>query len=183
MKTSHAVKPARAISELEGAILAELHQRGRQTAFKVKSSFARSPSLEWRGSAGAVYAAIRRLQSAGLAASEQLEDRRGTRLISITAEGERALEAWAGDAERAVSVGVDPFRLRSGLWQGLEPARRALIFERLEQALTSDIENLLRHRLHGDLLETVSLELAIRLQRSRLEWLRDVRERFRAMKD
>ena len=47
------------LTELEGAILSEIHHRGASTAFKERKAFQESMSLEWRGSAGAVYPAIR----------------------------------------------------------------------------------------------------------------------------
>lgn len=160
------------LSELEGAILSELHHRGRQSAFKVRRSFAISPSLEWRGSAGSVYAAIRRMEAAGLVEGETQPDRRGTRLLRITGSGRVALQAWACDITRAISVGADPFRLRSGIWRAMHPGGGSDLFRALETALERDIETLGNHRRHGDEIETASVELAIQLQRSRLAWLR-----------
>lgn len=160
------------LSELEGAILSELQHRGRQTAFKVRRSFATSPSLEWRGSAGSVYAAIRRLEVAGLIEGEEQSDRRGTRLLRITRLGSEAMAAWACDVTRAISVGVDPFRLRSGIWDAVDAHRRADLFVELEAALVHDIDVLKSHRRYGDVIETASMDLAIRLQQSRLAWLR-----------
>lgn len=160
------------LSELEGAILSELQHRGRQTAFKVRRSFATSPSLEWRGSAGAVYAAIRRLEAQGLIEGEGQSDRRGTRLLSITPAGRQAMTAWACDIARAISVGVDPFRLRSGIWDAIDPSRKAGLLAGLEAALLEDIDKLKGHHRHGDVIETASVDLAIRLQQSRLDWLR-----------
>lgn len=163
------------LSELEGAVLSELHHRGAQTAFKVRRSFATSPSLEWRGSAGSVYAAIRRLETAGLIAAENLADARGSRLLSITGQGVEALRAWAWDLARAVSVGVDPFRLRSGIWASAPADDRDALSAELEAALVSDIEALKAFRRHEDALETTSVDLAVRLQQARLEWLRATR--------
>jgi DNA-binding PadR family transcriptional regulator len=163
-----------ALSELEGAILSELRHRGRQTAFKVRRSFATSPSLEWRGSAGSVYAAIRRLEVAGLIEGEDQADKRGTRLLSITARGAEAMAAWACDVTRAISVGVDPFRLRSGIWDAIDPVLKPELFEQLQAALVRDIDALRGHRRYGDVIETASIDLAIRLQQSRLDWLRSL---------
>lgn len=160
------------LSELEGAILSELQHRGAQTAFKVRRSFATSPSLEWRGSAGSVYAAIRRLETAGLIAGKDQGDRRGTRILCITAQGRAAMTAWACDVSRAVSVGVDPFRLRSGIWDGAATEAKRALFEQLEAALVEDISALKKYRRHGDVIEAASVDLAVRLQQTRLDWLR-----------
>lgn len=160
-----------ALSELEGAILSEIHHRGRQTAFKVRRSFANSPSLEWRGSAGSVYAAIGRLERSGLIDSEVQPDRRGTRLLALSDAGLQAMQDWACDAARATSVGVDPFRLRSGIWAGLPQDKRAQLFEGLKRALAADMDQLKTYRRHDDAIERASLELAIRLQETRLDWL------------
>jgi len=37
------------LTELEGAILAEIHNGGHETAFQVRRAFANSLSLEWKG--------------------------------------------------------------------------------------------------------------------------------------
>lgn len=166
------MQAAATLSELEGAILSELRHRGAQTAFKVRRSFAVSPSLEWRGSAGSVYAAIRRLEAAGMILSEAAGDRRGTRVLSLTDQGFAAMSAWANDVARAVSVGVDPFRLRSGIWEGWSYSEKATLFDQLEKALVEDIEGLRRHSRHGDAIEIASVDLALRLQQTRLDWLR-----------
>ena len=166
--TDAAVTP---LSELEGAVLSELHHRGRQTAFKVRRSFATSPSLEWRGSAGAVYAAIARLERSGLISGEMQQDARGTRILAITDSGAEAMLAWACDSSRAISVGVDPFRLRSGIWAGLSPAMRTQLTRQLKQALLADLDQLKSHKRHDDLIERASVELAIKLQETRLTWL------------
>lgn len=163
---------ATTLSELEGAILSELYHRGAQSAFKVRRSFAISPSLEWRGSAGAVYAAIGRLEKSALIAAEIQADRRGTRLLRITETGVARMLSWACDPVRAISVGMDPFRLRSGIWRGLPAGDQARVFDRLVTALQADIDNLIPYAVHKDLIETTSIELAIRLQESRLAWLR-----------
>ena len=49
------------VTELEGAILSEIQHRGNHTAFQVRRAFQTSPSIEWSGSAGAIYPAIKHL--------------------------------------------------------------------------------------------------------------------------
>jgi len=163
------------VSELEGAILTELAHRGEQTAFRVRRSFAVSPSLEWRGSAGSVYAAIKRLERAGLIGGRRTGDRRATRLLSITDAGRAAWLGWADDVSRAISVGIDPFRLRAGVWLGLSPGDAAIRFDKLEMELEANITALRGYSRNDDLIERAGVDLAIRTQQARLAWLRDLR--------
>jgi DNA-binding PadR family transcriptional regulator len=159
------------LTELEGGILSELHHRGRQTAFKVRRSFADSPSLEWRGSAGSVYGAIRKLERAGLIAAEEKGDRRASRLLSVTAAGERAMLAWACDPSRATSVGVDPFRMRAGIWSGLGDGERQQALKGVRDALVASITFLESFSRRNDAIERHSVALALAVQRARLDWL------------
>ena len=96
------------LTELEGAILSEIVYRGNQTAFQVRRSFADSPSLEWKGSAGAVYPAVKRLENAAFIVGVATGDRRSTKILSVTKLGREAMLDWACEAERAVSTGIDP---------------------------------------------------------------------------
>ena len=63
------MRPERQLTELEGAVLTEIALRGDDTAYKVRRAFQRSLSVQWRGSAGAVSPAIRRLVRSGLVTS------------------------------------------------------------------------------------------------------------------
>lgn len=159
------------LTELEGSILSELHHRGRQTAFQVRRSFAISPSIEWRGSAGAVYPAIRRLERDGLIEGVAKGDGRATRLLSITPAGLDAMMRWATEPTRAVSVGIDPFRMRAGIWLGLADPERSNALASVRRELVSNIEALKGHARHKDGIERASVDLALRLQSTRLEWL------------
>lgn len=171
------------LTELEGAILSEIYHRGRQTAFKVRRSFADSPSLEWRGSAGAVYGAIKKLERAGLISAEAMGDGRATRLLSVTPDGRSAMMNWACDPIRACSVGIDPFRLRSGIWVGLDEAAQSETLARVRDALVENIAFLESFSRRKDAIEQHSVALALALQRARLNWLegfvseRDLTER------
>jgi DNA-binding PadR family transcriptional regulator len=161
------------LTELEGAIISEIYHRGRQTAFKVRRSFADSPSLEWRGSAGAVYGAIKKLERAGLISAEAMDDGRATRLLSVTPEGRLAMMNWACDPVRACSVGIDPFRMRSGIWVGLDEASQLATFARVRDALVENIAFLEGFSRRNDAIEQHSVALALALQRARLNWLED----------
>jgi DNA-binding PadR family transcriptional regulator len=160
-----------ALTELEGAVLSEIHHRHNHTAFKVRRAFQTSPSIEWSGSAGAVYPAIRRLIEAGLIASTPIPTGRKGNALAVTPEGVRALENWVCDPLRATSVGLDPFRLRAGLWATLDPAVRSEALGRLKMAISEDLERLTLALDTLDPVERARSEWSIRLQQMRAEWL------------
>lgn len=128
-------------------------------------------SLEWRGSAGAVYPAIRRLTDRGLIDAAQTGSGRRTSLLSLTLDGVTALEDWICDANRAASVGLDPFRLRAGMWAKLSAGRRDQAVLALRCALETEIATMQDYMLTLDAVERPRIELAVSLQVSRLEWL------------
>ncbi len=160
------------LTELEGAILSEVHHRGRSTAFQVRKAFQVSPSLEWSGSAGAVYPAIARLTASGLIRSEKTDAGRKTSLLSLTAEGEMRLNNWICDPARAASVGLDPFRLRAGMWSALSAPTRRAAFDALLRHIQKEIEELRARLTDLDAVERERIELAILLQQARLDWLK-----------
>ena len=159
------------LTELEGATLSEIHHRANRTTFQVRRAFQTSPSIEWSGSAGAVYPAIRRLVEAGLVVSLPITTGRKGSALSLSLEGVRALEAWICDPVRATSVGLDPFRLRAGLWATLEPDRRTAALATLKASVDEELERL-RAALDGlDPVERARSEWSIRLQALRSQWL------------
>jgi DNA-binding PadR family transcriptional regulator len=162
------------LTELEGAILSEIHHRGDQTAFQVRRSFALSPSLEWKGSAGAVYPAIKRLEKSGLIAATALQDKRATRILSLTDAGRAAMMEWACAPARAVSTGIDPFRMRAGIWVELPAAERRKVLERVKAEIESNIAFLRGFSRNKDTIERISVDLALRLQQARLGWIEDM---------
>ena len=168
----------RKISELEGAILSEIEHRGCRTAFQLRRAFADSFSLEWKGSAGAVYAAVRRLEQDGLLHASAAQGGRATRHLSLTGAGRLALAAWASDPQLASSVGVDPFRLRAGIWLLLPAPARHALFREIEQAVRASIRALETYLDDADRVEHVRIELALAVQRGRLallnNWLESV---------
>ncbi|MDE1149507.1 MAG: PadR family transcriptional regulator [Azospirillaceae bacterium] len=163
---------ARPITELEGAILSEIHHRGHDTAFQVRRAFAASFSLEWKGSAGAVYPAVKRLERDGLIHAGPAEGGRNTRRLSLTADGVAALNAWAGDAGLATSVGVDPFRLRSGIWTLLPVEERRALFARLEAEIAASLAQLQGYAAATDPVERLRVELCVAVQQARRDQLR-----------
>lgn len=158
------------LTELEGAILTEIGHRGHNTAFQVRRAFEMSPSSSWSGSAGAVYPAIKRLTEAALIIARQDNSKRGTRLLSLSDAGRAALEAWFCNTDTACGLGVDPFRLRAGLWETLPATRRQTLIAALRRTITAEIPKL-QHRQDLDAVEAIGNELAIAVQKLRLDWL------------
>lgn len=161
------------LTELEGAVLSEIHHRQNRTAFKVRRAFQTSPSIEWSGSAGAVYPAIRRLVEAGLIDSAPIETGHKGSHLSLSPEGVAAVEGWICDPVRATSVGVDPFRLRAGLWATLDPAMRADALRRLRLTVEEELQRLTVSLDALDPVEQARSEWSIQLQAMRLRWLED----------
>ena len=161
----------RQLTELEGAILTEIAVRRNDTAYKVRKAFQDSPSVHWKGSAGAVSPAIRRLVAAGLIAETPHSSRRGS-FISLTKAGEHALRAWASDVDSACGLGIDPFRLRAGLWDRLPASSRKDLYRRLDARLAELLDALLK-RQSPDHIDERQTQLAIGLIQNRLDWLRE----------
>ena len=164
----------RQLTELEGAVLTEVALRGNETAYKVRRAFQLSPSVQWRGSAGAVSPAIRRLLEAGLLLARPHPSRAGQQL-SVSEIGKAALMSWATDIDGAIAIGMDPFRLRSGIWEELTPGRRKKLYTEISAALGRELDELSK-RNSNDSVDRNQTELAIALIKSRLEWLRERRD-------
>lgn len=164
----------RQLTELEGAVLTEIAHRGADTAYKVRRAFQLSLNVHWRGSAGAVSPAIRRMKSAGLIAVAPHPSRAG-QLLSLTAAGTAALERWATSIEAATSLGLDPFRLRSVAWDFLGPAKRRALFANLHETCLADLAAL-RVRTETDPIGRRQTELAIAVVEARLAWLKARRD-------
>lgn len=159
------------LTELEGAILSEVHHRGAKTAFKVRKAFLASPSLEWSGSSGAVYPAIRRLTAQGLIHGEAQKSARKGSSLTLTQEGVVALNAWVCDLDRAAGLGLDPFRLRSGLWDELPHKVRLTQLAGLLAVLKADVADLETYGAGLDRVERRRVDLSIAQQKARAVWV------------
>jgi DNA-binding PadR family transcriptional regulator len=159
------------LTELEGAILAEVHNGGYETAFQVRRAFANSLSLEWKGSAGAVYPAVKRMREKGFIAAASAHDNRGARKLRLTTSGKAALREWACDAKLATSVGLDPFRLRAGVWTSLDERQRKQLFAQLREEIVACLPLFQETLADTKPLEKVRVKLAIQVQRARLRAL------------
>lgn len=160
------------LTELEGAILSEIEHRGHQTAYQVRTAFADSFSLEWKGSAGSVYPAVKRLEQAGLLQASKAQGGRSTRRLELTEAGRNALEMWACDPALASSVGIDPFRLRAGIWASLPREKQALVLAGITQAIEASAGALAAYVDQADPVERVRIALALDVQISRLNRLK-----------
>lgn len=164
----------RQLTELEGAVLTEIAFRGAETAYKVRRAFQLSVNVHWRGSAGAVSPAIRRMKTAGLIAAAPHPSRAG-QVLSLTVDGKTALERWATSVEATTSLGLDPFRLRTVVWDFLSTPKRKALLARLHDASLADLAAL-RVRLESDPVGRGQTELAIAVVEARLAWLKARRD-------
>lgn len=113
------------LTDLEGAVLAEIARRGVATSYAVSRSFAASPSEFWSGSAGAVYPLIKRLLARGMVTAQADADGKRARLdYRLTDAGKTAMEDWLLDAKRASGMGFDPLRTRLAYMELVDAARR-----------------------------------------------------------
>lgn len=142
------------------------------TAYKVRKKFEGSKSVEWSGSTGAVYPAIRRLEAERYVRSTSADDARGTLTYELTAKGTRALDAWAVDAERAAGPGMDPFRSRAALWPTLSHHQRGELGASLEAAVRKRRAEIEAEMAEADALFYQQLSLELALQDARLAWLK-----------
>jgi DNA-binding PadR family transcriptional regulator len=167
------------LTELEGAVLTEVGHRGNTTAFKVRRAFQSSSSANWRGSAGAVYAAVRRLVARGMLETRPIPGRRGGNHLRLTSAGARALRSWMLDLDQASDSGFDPFRLRAGLWLRLPGKRLDHHLDLLEHAVVRAVAELRVYAEGQDEIERAEVDLAIRLQELRLSWIREQKHAVR----
>ena len=162
----------RNLTNLEAAILAEVEHLGPQTAFQVRSSFAASLSVEWKGSAGAVYPAVARLSQEGLILASEPAGGRKARMLSITGLGRTVLKKWATDASAASSVGVDPFRMRASLWAKLPRSEQRSLLVALERELRQSVAEFEECLASVDSVEAVRVSLSLHVQLTRLAQVR-----------
>jgi DNA-binding PadR family transcriptional regulator len=113
------------LTDLEGAVLAEIAKRGIATSYAVARAFAASPSEYWSGSAGAVYPLVKRLLARGYLISQADADGKRSRLdYRLTETGQSRMEAWLLDANRASGMGFDPLRTRLAHLELIDAERR-----------------------------------------------------------
>lgn len=124
------------LTELEGAVLAIIAERGPMTAYALKEVFRNSPSSFWSGSAGAVYPLVKRLEERGYLTSEETSaSRRPKREFGISLAGRTVMLAWIANVEQATNPGYDPLRTRAQFSHMLEPEQRDEFFDAVEEKM------------------------------------------------
>ena len=159
------------LSELEGAIMLEVHMRGRKTAFQVRSAFLKSVTSDWSGSAGSVYPAIKRLEESGYIQRTAETDGRGTQMLSATSEGISALHQWAVDPDLSAVITSDPFRTRSDYLSALPAKERKEALNAIRASLADALIKIDTLLNEDHVLKHSANELAGELLRLRIAWL------------
>lgn len=126
----------RSLTDLEGAALATIADRGEATAYQVAKAFESSPSEFWSGSAGAVYPLVERLVGRGLLEGVvSTQGKRSRVTYRLTPAGAAAHRSWLFDVERAAGMGFDPLRTRLAHMTQASPEERRAFLEEVERRL------------------------------------------------
>lgn len=169
------------LTDLEHAVLGVVWRDGPCTPYAVRKEFLDSPTPSWSGSAGTIYPLVRRLERAGLLASEEAgRDRRPSRLYRVTASGRRVLRDWLRPPLPVTEIapGADPIRTRLFFLDALPPDEREAFLDMVVRQLEEHVAD-----LRGDEQGEGRLDPIDRLARrgvrhvaeARLRWLREVR--------
>jgi DNA-binding PadR family transcriptional regulator len=168
------------LTELEGCVLGMIATRGPCTPYAIRREFRASPSRHWSASAGAIYPLVVRLQQRGLVGLERKTgDRRGARLYTLTAAGQRALRAWLGPPCLPLAAGVppDPLRNRVAFLAVLDAQQQADFFDDALCRVRGDLQKIVsyaeRNKAEGDTLEYLVSCGSYRMMQARLDWLRE----------
>jgi DNA-binding PadR family transcriptional regulator len=167
---------------LEMTLLGLVGKFGPVTPYTVRQHFARSPTSRFSSSAGSIYPALERMESAGLVRSSA--DARGAqkrRLYRLTKAGKARLRGWfAAPGPPELEAPHDPLRTRLYFIEQLTKAqqRRFLdaALEGLEAQLREDRRYVRGYADEGpERLSRMVAEGGLALMRARLRWLRAVR--------
>jgi DNA-binding PadR family transcriptional regulator len=102
------------LSEIEGCVLALIHESGPATPYAIRKEFLSSPSPQWSGSAGTIYPLVERLTKRGLIRTTvHLTGQRQGRRMSLTAMGVRAFRRWLSIPVPDWVAGIPPDPLRT----------------------------------------------------------------------
>ncbi len=172
------------LTELEGAVLHLIMQNQPMTAYAVRAAFRRSLTTDWKASAGAIYPLVEKLCGKGLLAERsEVGDGRGTRKLSITRAGIRALVSWASVVDETPFGPVaDPLRTRGYVLDRIAPATRVRLLRSWRDA-THDMlakvrEAIRQTELEADVGERRALRGSELQLRARLAWLDELAAEF-----
>jgi DNA-binding PadR family transcriptional regulator len=166
------------MTELDETVLAIIAFRGPVSAYDVRKVFSASLTLGWSSSTGSIYPSIRRLVAAGFAEAGEASGGRGTRKLTITAAGRRAVNDWlSADTSAIASATPDPIRTRCAFLPLLEAEEQLAFLDgalhSTEEALAAS-EQTREQRLkegQGPLQHLISDGVLFEL-RARRDWLR-----------
>ena len=173
------------LSDLEMAILGIVSKRAPCTSYTITREFASSPSSHWRGSAGAVYPAVQRLQRLRL-----LKSKRGVRLgrpcihYMLSTKGVATLKQWLLPPlpSAAAAITYDPIRTRTFFLGILSPTEQRAFLDEAERQSLSQLPILEaeceRYRASGDWFSEQAQCCALLMMEARLAWIRELRQRL-----
>jgi DNA-binding PadR family transcriptional regulator len=169
------------LTELELCVLGAIWLRGPCSAYAIRREFAESTSSFWSSSAGSIYPVIHRLLAARLVAVKaDTSDGRGTREITATESGRRALIDWIADPPAWTGkASLDPIRTRINFIAVLpDVAAQRKFVARAEELTSAELaeRKASRNTESREDAERLAALGAICELEGRLKWLRAVRK-------
>lgn len=173
------------LSELEGAVLGFMRATGGCTAYAVRKAIAVSRSSHFSSSAGSVYPLLKRLEKRRLISTQRTErGGAGSRLCTLTPDGEAALRRWAVPpvTEKMAAVSLDPIRTRILFLDLVTPSQRRRFLREADAALGTEIDATLhdldQKKREGSRWEVYATEGALAVLRARRKWVRGLARRI-----
>lgn len=170
------------LTELENCALSVILRCQPCSTYEVRQVFAHSTTPEWSSSTGSIYPVIRRLLRLNLIrAKSAAGDRRGRSNLTVTREGERAINRWIASLEPWIAEATpDPIRTRIGFLGHLPTnAARATFVSRAEKLTEEAIQRLrvlAKADLAADKAEYIVTLGALYQLEARLTWLKKARK-------
>ncbi len=172
-------------TDLELTVLGNVWKKKSCTAYAIMREFSSSPSSYYRGSAGAIYPLVRRLEKRSLLkATAGKRGRRHHVTYALTETGLEALRAWLTPPlpEAAAAITFDPLRTRTYFLAALAPDQRrafaAHAKEELEKQLAIVEAEVDRYREMGDDLSSLAMKGAVHVIHARIAWMTELAKRL-----
>jgi DNA-binding PadR family transcriptional regulator len=164
-------------------VLGIVFKRAPCTAYAIMQEFATSSSSYFRGSAGAIYPLVKRLEDRGLLrGADGARGRRARRAYSLSREGRTALRRWLAPPlpESDAAFAVDPVRTRTYFLAALTKKQRLEFARDAEHRLRAQLATVSaeceRYRRRGDPFSSLAVRGALHVMRARLRWIVEVRK-------